>query len=120
MDIQHLVTYIHAHLFDEGLTVTEIKRQCRVHDNNISGRFAYYVGRSIKSYINSHRIRIAKNLLAHKGLKVVQIALVVGYASHGAFTRAFRSHVGCTPSEFQEQIQERSKEKKKERMLSDE
>jgi len=105
-DITKLVTHLHLHLFEEGLTVTEIKQKCRICDNNISGRFSYYLGRSIKSYIDYHRIEMAKRLLRYDGVKVVHVALAVGYTSHGAFTRAFNRHVGCTPREFQEKVKE--------------
>ncbi len=115
-DIKQIVVWIHKHLFEDGLTVTEIRRLCRIGDNNFSGRFAYYIGKGIKSYIEYHRIQMSKQLLGYNEIKIVEIALTVGYTSHGAFTRAFHRQIGCTPFEYSKKVQEKYKEECKEKV----
>jgi len=106
-DVRAVVHYIHCHLFNEMLTVGELKRQCGIGDNNISGRFRYYVGMGIKQYIDDHRIRLAKRLLRRNQATILAIALTVGYPSHSALTKSFKRHVGCTPSVFREREAEK-------------
>ena len=101
-DVRVVAAYIHANLFEIGLEVQNLRRECGTLDHNISARFTYYVGMGIKTYILSHRLSLAKQLLQIDGLKITQIALAVGYANPSAFTTTFRSHEGCSPSEFRE------------------
>lgn len=101
-DVQAVAAYINKHLFDEGLTVDRVKRECGIGDNNISGRFRYYVGTGIKEYIDGHRINLAKRLLHRNRANILEVSLKVGYPSHSAFTRGFKRHVGCLPSTFRD------------------
>ncbi len=115
VDVRAVAAYIHANLFDDNLMVARVKRECGIGDNNISGRFRYYVGQGIKEYIDSHRINLAKRLLQLNHLSILAIALSVGYSSHSAFTRGFKRHTGCTPSIYQKRRTEKCQEKVKEK-----
>ena len=42
-DVRAVAVYIHENLFDEDLMVARVKQACGIGDNNISGRFRYYV-----------------------------------------------------------------------------
>lgn len=103
-DVRAVAAYIHANLFDEDLMVARVKQACGIGDNNISGRFRYYVGQGIKEYIDSHRIKLARRLLQREHVPILVIALEIGYPSHSAFTMGFKKHVGCTPTRFRERI----------------
>ena len=91
---------LHANLFDDNLMVARVKRECGIGDNNISGRFRYYVAQGIKEYIDSHRMDLAKRLLFCNGSTILSIALEVGYPSHSSFAMSFKRSIGCTPAEF--------------------
>lgn len=108
-DVRLVMQHIHAHMFEESLTVEWIKRECGISDNNISGRFKYYVGQGIKAYINNHRIGLAKHLLGQNQTTILTIALEIGYSSHAAFAVSFKRHVGCTPATFRESVQKNVK-----------
>lgn len=99
-DVQTMFAYVHKHLFEEELSVEAAKRHCGIRDNNISSRFAYYVGCGIKKYINAHRLKAAKRLMQHTDVKIFEIALALGYSSQGAFTMAFQRYQGCCPTAF--------------------
>ncbi len=104
-DVRIIYVHVHARLFEIGLTVGAVKQQCGVPDNNISRDFADHVGNGIKTYILIHRFGLAKRLLRHPELRAVsitQIAFVVGYGSHSAFSTTFKEWVGCSPSEFRQ------------------
>jgi AraC-like DNA-binding protein len=46
------------------------------------------------------RIAAASQMLLETQLSVAEIAFACGFYDHSAFTRAFRSATGCTPSEY--------------------
>ena len=58
---------------------------------------------SFFDYLNSHRVRHAKELLTEfKGNnpQILNIAFTVGFNSNSAFYAAFKKHVGMTPSQY--------------------
>lgn len=58
---------------------------------------------SFFDYLNSHRIRHAKELLTElngKNRAILNIAFTVGFNSNSAFYAAFKKHVGMTPAQF--------------------
>ncbi|HUG68461.1 MAG TPA: helix-turn-helix domain-containing protein [Pirellulaceae bacterium] len=50
------------------------------------------------------RITAAAQLLRETNRSITEIAIACGYSNHSAFTRAFRSASGVTPSRFREQF----------------
>lgn len=103
-DIRMLLEYIHEHLFEPALKVTEARRQCGVKNNNIATYFRQIVGMGIREYIEHRRMQAAMQLLAHKELEIFLIGLGIGYSHEESFTRAFRRRFGCTPSEYRKEI----------------
>jgi AraC-like DNA-binding protein len=57
-------------------------------------------GRTFRSHIRSIRIRQAKRLLLNWHLSLKQIAYLTGYSSPSSFSRAFRSTVRRSPSQY--------------------
>ena len=110
LDVRAVACYVHAHLFRDTVTVEEIKKQCGIGNNNISGRFRHYVGMGIKEYIDTHRIALAKRMLRQRHPSILSVALEVGYPSHSAFTKGFRQHVGCAPSVYRENVEAKRQE----------
>lgn len=53
------------------------------------------------------RIPRACELLAEADVSVRQVALAVGYATTPQFTRAFKTHVGKTPQQYREMLNQR-------------
>ena len=55
---------------------------------------------SFYQYLSQKRIALAEQLLANPDYSVTAVALNSGFSSLPAFTRMFRKHKGCTPTEF--------------------
>ena len=105
-DIKTAVQYIYANLFDENLTVQSIIENGRYNPSSFSGRFRFYVKHNPKQFIDNHRHILAQKLLAIPRVKVVDVAMAIGYRSHHAFTLSFRRRHSCTPSMYMDMIEE--------------
>ena len=99
-DVQAALDYLHQHLFEERLNVSELYQQCNLRSHNLSGRFKRTVGLGIRDYIEDKRMMAAMRLLWQEELEVYLIAASVGFTHHESFTRAFKRCIGRTPSEF--------------------
>ncbi|MCG8317012.1 MAG: AraC family transcriptional regulator [Pseudomonadales bacterium] len=61
-------------------------------------------GTSFRRELNLVRNELAQSYLGDPKLQVVDIALLLGYSEHSAFTRAFREWNGQSPREVREQL----------------
>lgn len=66
----------------------------------MSRLFRKYTGKKINEYINELRIRDAIKKLDDGNLKIIDIALSVGFESLSTFNRAFKHVTGITPSRY--------------------
>lgn len=64
--------------------------------------FSYMAGVPLSEYIRRRRLALAAFDLQHSGEKIIDIGLRYGYDSPTAFTRAFRTMHGISPSEARE------------------
>jgi len=64
-------------------------------------------GTSFRDELNLVRHQLAASYLQDPRLQIVEVALLLGYSEHSAFTRAFREWTGKTPQQLREQSQQR-------------
>ncbi|MFC4737209.1 GyrI-like domain-containing protein [Bacillus daqingensis] len=96
--LNQAMTFVEEHLHEEldeervamlaGTTVYHFKRM-----------FSFLAGMPFSEYVRRRRLSIAANELYQTDAKVIDIALLSGYQSPDAFTRAFLQMHGVTPSE---------------------
>lgn len=106
-DVRVVYADLHAHLFDPGLRIQDVRARCGIGDHNISSRFLYFVGSRPKDYLLYHRMELAKQLLRLDGPSIALVALAVGYESPNAFSQIFKRRVGCLPSVYRKRPEER-------------
>ena len=94
-----MMTYIRHHI-SEQLTVARVAQSARCSETTAQRLFARHVGESMQSWIRQVRLREAASLLRTTGLRVSEVALLVGYADPLYFSRAFRRVYGVAPSAF--------------------
>lgn len=82
------------------LCVRTLADVCGVSEFHFHRRFRAAVGESPKQYVRRLRLERAALRLRHGRESVTEVAFAVGYASHEAFTRAFRSRFGVPPQRF--------------------
>lgn len=90
------VWYIETHLGGE-LSLAEIADFVKVSRFHLLRAFGAATGLSVMSYVRARRLTEAARQLAAGAADILGVAIAAGYASHEAFTRAFRDQFGQTP-----------------------
>ena len=78
-------------------------------------RFVASLGTSPKKYYLELQLVLARRLLEHADMPVVEIAAGCGFASGSAFARAFRARFGINPSDFRQRSLEQHRKPSKRR-----
>lgn len=91
--------YIHRHA-TEYFTLEDVARHVGTSPCYLTNRFSTETGMSMRNYITRLRMEEAQNLLLQQEATVAQIAASVGYNDVRYFTRLFKQHAGCTPTEY--------------------
>ena len=88
----------------EGLTIAALGQEIGVPEHRLRAVINQRLGfRNFPTFINSHRIRAAQQVLAdprEARRTILEIAYDSGFASLGPFNKAFRDQTGDSPSEF--------------------
>jgi AraC-like DNA-binding protein len=89
---------------ETGLTVGRLADRLGTPEHRLRKLINSGLGyRNFSSYINSHRVEDAKEILAdpeRARLQILQVALDLGYGSIASFNRAFREATGEAPTSF--------------------
>jgi len=93
---QKALWYIESHLGNE-LSLEEISSVAGVSRFHMVRAFAAATGFSVMRYVRARRLSEAARELARGAPDILSLALDADYASHEAFTRAFREYFGVTP-----------------------
>jgi AraC-like DNA-binding protein len=99
-EIREVLAHIHQNLFDLRLNVRHLKSCCRIRDNNVSSRFRYLMGMTIKQYVEILRMEAASRLLRKEEIGILDVSVSVGYHNLQTFYRAFERYYGCTPASY--------------------
>ena len=81
------------------LTLAKVAENCGVSRYHLAHAFGETTGMSVMEYVRSRRLSEAAVNLAKGASNILDLAMDYGYASHEAFSRAFRSKFGMTPEE---------------------
>jgi len=84
---------------NRDLSLGEIAKSCDVSRFHLAHAFGEATGLAVMQYVRGRRLTEAAYALASGADDILSVALEYGYASHEAFTRAFKSHFGRTPEE---------------------
>lgn len=97
--IDKILKYISSN-YSEELTLTSIAEKFYISPFYLSKIFKKSTNLSIVEYINSLRIRQAKELLEHSSFKIAAIAEKVGFSSSSHFSRTFKVVTGLSPQQY--------------------
>lgn len=97
--LELMMTFIRHHIA-EPLTVARVAEAARCSETTAQRLFVRHTGESTQAWIRHHRLREASSLLRTTGLRVSEVAQLVGYPDPLYFSRAFRRAYGVAPSQF--------------------
>jgi len=90
--------YIEENLADE-IDFKEVARIAFCSEYHLKRMFSFLAGVTLSEYIRRRRLTLAAFELKNSDIRVIDAAIKYGYSSPDAFSRAFQSLHGVTPSE---------------------
>lgn len=101
--IQRMVNIIESQLdnyFDDKVTLTSLANELNYSQYHITRRFKRLTGMTFRNYLRLRKLAFSVIELRDKKKKIIDIAIMNGFSSQEAFTRAFKDTFGITPNEF--------------------
>lgn len=96
-----VIEYIEENL-DGELEIGTLCRFVNLSHYHFHRQCSAFFGLPVMSVVKLLRLKRAAFQLAYRDHKILDIALISGYDSHEAFTRAFKKHFAISPSEFRQ------------------
>ncbi|MBK8477528.1 MAG: helix-turn-helix domain-containing protein [Opitutaceae bacterium] len=100
---RHVATHLAA-----PLSLARVAATVGLSADHFSRVFKRTTGVGFGSYVNACRIAHARELLASKAQRVIEVAYACGFESVSHFNRVFRQEVGTAPTEYRRTIQTRA------------
>src|SRR5690606_37238668 len=97
--VQKAVEHVMSHL-DEALDLHALARIAALSPYHFHRIFRGMLGDTPLELQRRLRLERAAWQLLHEGKSVTSVAFAAGYEAHESFSRAFRTHYGCPPSEL--------------------
>lgn len=97
--IQNTINYIEEHL-DEPIEVEQLAQIASLSPFYYQRLFSQLVKKPVVEYIRHRRMAKAMLLLRQQDMRILDIALHLGFASHEHFTRTFKNTFGMTPTQY--------------------
>lgn len=94
---------------EPDLDLPSLADSMKVSTRALSQSINHILGYNFSEYINSYRIKAAKNLLQIKGddgFTIKEIMYDVGFNSRSVFNTIFKKKTGLTPSQYKSQLRE--------------
>jgi AraC family transcriptional regulator len=85
---------------DGELSLDAVAAACGVSRFHLAHAFVSATGRTVMDYARGRRLAEAARALSRGSPNILHVAVAAGYASHEAFSRAFRSRFNVTPEEL--------------------
>jgi AraC-like DNA-binding protein len=93
------VQQMHEHI-DKPWTVSQLSKVATLSRSAFFDRFTRQVGMPPMEYLMAWRMAVARELLRHDELGMVEVGRRVGYGSASAFSTAFTRYSGESPSHY--------------------
>lgn len=106
--VDFIMEYIHVHYMDE-ITLTKLCSLTHINRTTLNKLFKQRTGQTIIDYLLTYRLRVAKELMAHTGLTLDEIARSTGFGYDTYLIRQFTNKTGMTPSQYGEEVRSRAK-----------
>lgn len=99
-DYSKLIAEYIANNFHKTITVSDLAKMLHFSKTHVSRIFKNVMNTTLHKYLVSVRIVNAKEMLLEDNSSIYSVSFKCGFNSPEAFSRAFRHHMGCSPSEY--------------------
>ena len=99
--IHQTVQYLNTH-YAEKITLEQMAQRVYLSPSYFSRVFKEEMGESFTAYLNRIRIDRSKGLLRQKGIRLTDIAQLVGFEDQSYFTKVFKKQEGVPPLRYRE------------------
>lgn len=93
--------YIHAH-YAEELSLDMLAQKFFISSCYLSHQFKAVMGFTLTDYIQMTKVRSVQALLEDAKIPITEAAMACGFNSFSQFNRAFRKHIGMSPSQYRQ------------------
>ena len=91
---------LQQNLDNSNFDVELLSKKIGLSSNQTYRKIKALTGQTAKEFIRTQRLKIAAKLLLQKKRSVSEIIYMVGFSNPSYFSRCFREHYGCSPSEY--------------------
>lgn len=95
--------YIHAH-YAEELSLEVLAQKFYISSCYLSHQFKAVTGFTLTDYIQMTKVRNVQALLGDMKIPITEAAMACGFNSFSQFNRAFRKHIGMSPSQYRQRL----------------
>ncbi|QUH19560.1 response regulator transcription factor [Alkaliphilus sp. B6464] len=101
-----LKNYMDSHYMQENLSLHEVAEKFDISPSYLGKLMKHELGKTFIEYLTEIRIENAKKMLQEEniGIKIHEVAQLVGYSSQHYFSRVFKKEVGVSPIEYKQNI----------------
>ncbi|TCO77969.1 response regulator transcription factor [Marinisporobacter balticus] len=108
-DMNRILDYIEKKC-KKNITLEEVAEFGSMSSYYLSRIFKKKVGINFSTYLISKKIEIAKELLEHTNMPIINIALELSYNEPNYFSKVFKKIVGFTPTDYRNSKKDKTKE----------
>lgn len=99
LPILRCIEYIELHLH-EVIHLSDLAKHTGYSSNYISKLFKERMNQSVKSYIQTQKISVAKNMLLESDYSLLEISETLAFSSQSYFTKIFKKVTGEKPLDY--------------------
>jgi len=114
--IQQTIEFIEDHLGEE-INIESLAKTAALSPFYYQRLFSRLVKKPVAEYVKLRRMAKATEILCQKDMRILDIALELGFSSHELFSRTFKDTFGMTPDEYRKNPQTLSRMTKPELLL---
>lgn len=104
--IAALQSWLTKHL-NQPVTLADLAVESGLSERSLSRRFKQATGQSPLDYLNTLRLRTARELLQQSNLSIGELAQTVGISDPNYFSRLFRREYGESPGNYRRKVRDK-------------
>lgn len=102
--VQKIINIIEKNLGDENFRSESLAEQLFVSRSQLIRKLQAVTGQGPGEFIRSYKLKRAAQMILENKLSITQISFEVGFGSPAQFTRSFKKHFNCLPSDFSKSL----------------